>query len=356
MRAPWRLAAGVAALSAALAGCGASLQSLPKIGGSVPGGYPVHALFADVLNLPVGAQVRIGADVVGEVTAITARDFAADLTLTLKRSTHLPVGTTAEVRFDNPLGDEYVLLAPPATASAATFVAAGGTLPQRDTSTAPSVEDTFGALSLVLNGGGIGQLQTIIHELNGTFAGRQPQIRQLLGDIDTATTSLAQGHTAVDDALAAVSTLSTQLNAGGGTITAGIDAAAPAVATLAGANQDLSDLLSALQHLGTVGTQVAQQSGAAAAADAHALLPVVQQLEAVDQQLAPELATVAQFEATTPKVAPGDYLQVAVTANVVLPPGPSTATPGAAGPTTASAGGVPAGAGAVAQLLAGGLL
>ena len=46
-------------------GCALSLQSLPKITGSSGATYPLHAVFANVLNLPDDAQVRNGAQVVG---------------------------------------------------------------------------------------------------------------------------------------------------------------------------------------------------------------------------------------------------------------------------------------------------
>ena len=112
--------------------------------------------------------------------AISTSNFQADLTLDIKTSVRLPVGTTAQVRFDDPLGDEYILLQGPRSPPTATaddssrFLAPGAAHPRElDTSTAPSVEDTFGALSLVLNGGGINQLQTIIGELNDTFNGNQ---------------------------------------------------------------------------------------------------------------------------------------------------------------------------------------
>ena len=244
----------------------------------------------------------------------------------------LLVGTTAQVRFDNPLGDEYVILVEPVPPSsspgiaAAQYLAPGAFIPETDTSTAPSVEDTFGALSLVLNGGGINQLQTIIHELNNTFNGNQPQIRSFLTTIDRGVGSLAGGRTAIDNALASIENLTRKLNGGRQTIANGINALAPAIGVLASENGQISDLLSELSDLGSIGTRVAQQSGQDSVNDVKALLPVVQQLESVSQQLGPDLSNLALFEAETPKVAPGDYLQVNVIANVLLPQGGFEAT------------------------------
>jgi len=313
------------ALVTMLGGCALSLQSLPKLSGLNAPTYELHAVFANVLNLPDDAQVRVGAEVVGQVGSISTSNFQADLTLDIKKSVRLLVGTTAQIRFDNPLGDEYVMLSEPAplptSLAVSQYIAAGSLIPESDTSTAPSVEDTFGALSLVLNGGGLNQLQTIIHELNNTFNGNQPQIRSFLTTIDQGVSSLAGGRKAIDTALASIADLTRKLNGGRQTIANGINALAPAIGVLAGENGQISDLLSELSNLGAIGTRVAQQSGQDSVNDVKALLPVVQQLESVSQQLGPDLSDLALFEAETPKVAPGDYLQVKVIANVLLPSG-----------------------------------
>ncbi|MGB7052059.1 MAG: MlaD family protein [Acidimicrobiales bacterium] len=316
------------ATAVALGGCALSLQSLPKVSGISAPTYPVYATFSNVLNLPDDAQVRIGAQVVGQVGAISTKDYQADLTLDIKRSVQLPDGTTAQVRFDDPLGDEYILLQAPPTVSTTAdgdppsqFLAAGAHIPETSTSTAPSVEDTLGALSLVLNGGGINQLQTIISQLNDTFNGNQVPIRSFLTTIDNGVSSLSGGRTAIDDALASISNLSNKLNGGRTTISNGVATLAPAIGVLASENNQISGLLTQLSNLGATGTQIAEQSGQNAVDDTHELLPVVQQLDSVSDQLAPDLNALARFEAETPKIAPGDYLQANAVVNVLLPAG-----------------------------------
>jgi phospholipid/cholesterol/gamma-HCH transport system substrate-binding protein len=310
-----------------LGGCALSLQSLPKLAGTSGGTYPVHAVFANVLNLPDDAQVRLGAEVIGAVTSISTQNYQADLTLSIEQSVRLLVGTTAQIRFDNPLGEEYVLVQAPALPSATAasgtsrFLQPGSSIGENQTSTAPSVEDTFGALSLVLNGGGLNQLQTIIHELNDTFSGNQPQIRSFLTTIDAGVKTVAGGRAVIDAALASIENLSEKLNAGRSTIANGLDTIGPAVGVLASENTDISNLLSELSDLGVIGTRVAEESGQDSVADVKDLLPVVDQLVSVSQQIGPDLSDLARFEAETPKVAPGDYLQVRVIADVLLPAG-----------------------------------
>jgi phospholipid/cholesterol/gamma-HCH transport system substrate-binding protein len=341
-------------------GCALSLQSLPKLSGTSGATYPVHAVFANVLNLPDDAQVRLGAEVIGDVSSISTRDYQADLTLSIEQS----------IRFDNPLGEEYVLVqAPPSapattTSGASRFLQPGASIAETDTSTAPSVEDTFGALSLVLNGGGLNQLQTIIHELNDTFNGNQPQIRSFLTTIDTGVSTVAGGRAAIDAALASIENLTEKLSAGRGTIANGLDTIGPAVGVLASENTQISSLLTQLSNLGVIGEKVAQESGQNSVTDAKDLLPVVTQLVSVSQQIGPDLTDLARFEAETPKVAPGDYLQVRVIANVLLPAGGFEPTVMAAGSNAGGALSLPAGsataqargAKAVSDLLEEGLL
>jgi virulence factor Mce-like protein len=324
-------------LAVLLSGCALSLQTLPKITSTNGPTYAVRAVFANVLNLPDDAQVRVGAEVVGQVSAISTSNFQADLTLQIDKNVRLLTGTTAQIRFDNPLGDEYVLLQAPATASAGgSALPPGAVIAESDTSTAPSVEDTFGALSLVLNGGGLNQLQTIIHELNDTFNGNQPQIRSFLTTIDRGVQSVTNGRAVIDAALQSIEQLSLKLNAGRSVIANGIDTIGPAIGVLASENSQFSKLLGELSNLGAIGTRVAEQSGQNSVNDVKDLLPVVQQLVSVSQQLGPDLTDLARFEAETPKVAPGDYLQVRVIANVLLPAGGYE--PGSFGTASASAG------------------
>jgi phospholipid/cholesterol/gamma-HCH transport system substrate-binding protein len=316
------------AASAALSGCGLSLQQLPKLG-KLTNTYPLRADFADVLNLPSDAQVREGAQVVGQVGGERVSNFQADLVLNIRRSVQIPTGTVAQVRFDNPLGEEYILLTPPAAPSGSNL-APNAILTLADTGTAPTVEDTLGALATVLNGGAVGQIGTIVHELNRAFSGRQPQIRQLISQIDLAVRSFNGSSSSIDGALNAISNLAAALNAGRATLTTGLDTIGPAIGVLANENGQFSQLLSAFHQLTTTASAVATQSGQNTVTAIKSLLPVVQQVVGVEQQLGPDLGDLSAFEALVPKLAPSNYLQVAVTADVVLPKEPSNVTVAAA--------------------------
>jgi phospholipid/cholesterol/gamma-HCH transport system substrate-binding protein len=300
------------------------------------GTYPVHATFADVLNLPIGAQVRDGPRVVGSVTSMSARDYRADVELRIKKSYRISVGATAEVRFDNPLGDQYVELHEPQTVRAGDYIPAGGRLTIADTAAAPTIENTLGAFATVLNGGGIGNIESIAHELNLMFQGNQPQIRALLGNLDVAATDLAGGIGPVDDALDALADLSKQLNAGGDTLPKALSSLTKSLSILAGQDSQISQLLAGLKDFGAEGNEVIAASGDQTVQAIKDLVPVVQQIVQVNDQLSPALSNLKALEAQVPTVTKGGYVEISATLPVQISSAPS-GVDGVAGVSSAAA-------------------
>ncbi len=314
-----RLLVAAASLALICSGCNFSLQALPKFSSQTGPFYKIHATFANVLNLPADAQVRTGVATIGQVSSITTNNFKANLTLEIRTNIKLPVGTTGQVRFDSPLGDEYVVLVPPTNRPKGPYLTNGANLSERDTSSAPSIEDALAALSTLLNGGGLDQLHTITTNLNDTFNGNQSQLRDLITQITNAVSSLSDHKSDIDNALTSIGALSQALNQGVPVITTGLDTITPAINVLASENGDINQLLTSVTNLANVANNILDQSGSQLVGDVNQLLPVVNQLVSVDQQLGPDLSDIANFEQLTPKIAPGDYLQVSLNANAQFP-------------------------------------
>jgi phospholipid/cholesterol/gamma-HCH transport system substrate-binding protein len=316
------------ALALGASSCGLSLQSLPKIGGVSGPTYGLTATFANVVNLPANAQVRTGAFSVGYVSAIKVHDFQAIVTMRIKKDVRLPVGTTAAINFDTPLGEDFVLLqAPQPAMPGAQLLGDGSRIPESDTATAPSVEDAFGALGALLNGGGIDQLQTIISQTDLALDGNQQKIRSLLESLNATVTSFAQNSPSIDNALTAIAALSKTLNDGSTTITNGIATIGPGVAVLGQENQDLAGLLTQIDRLSSAANNIIEASATGTVQTVKALQPLLGQLISVQQQLGPALTSIDAFERNTPKITPGDYVQLAINATVQVPPVPADALP-----------------------------
>lgn len=324
MRARRAIAAAGAAVM--LSSCGISLQSLPKFGGVSGPTYTVKATFANVVNLPANADVRVGSFTVGYVSAIALRNFRALVTMKIKTSTKLPVGTTASVRFDTPLGEDFIYLQPPSPQTGP-YLRSGSSIPESDTATAPSVEDLFAALGTLLIGGGIDQLQTIITQTNLAFAGNQPKIRALIDNLNSSITYFTDNAPSIDNALTAMANLAQVLNQGTRTITQGIATIGPAVGVLANESQDIDNLVTQLDSLSNAANSIIDASAAGTIQTVQALDPLLNQLTSVQQQLGPALAAISALERNTPRAVPGDYVQLSINATVEVPPVPSDAPP-----------------------------
>jgi phospholipid/cholesterol/gamma-HCH transport system substrate-binding protein len=309
---------GVVAAAVLGTGCGLSFQALPKPGGVSGPTYNVTAVFGNVLGLPVQARVLVGADQVGQVSSITTSHFKADLTLTIRSAIKIPRGTTAQILFVAPLGDEFIQLFPPSGTPHGPYLTNGSVLPQRATSSAPSIADTLAALGALLNGGGLSQLQTIITNLNQALGGHQQQIRQIVDDLSFTATALNANKADVDNALASLATLSAQLAKGDATIANGIDTIGPAVAVLSSENQDFQNLLTATNNLSNAADSIVTQSSSSILGTIRQLDAVVNQMVGVESQLGPTLTDLTKFETQTKKIAPGNYLQLSLDGTAIV--------------------------------------
>jgi phospholipid/cholesterol/gamma-HCH transport system substrate-binding protein len=310
--------AALAALALLTSACGLSLQALPKPGGLSGNSYQIKAVFSNVLNLPIQARVLIGANQVGEVAGISTHDFKADLVLSIKADTKIPVGTTAQILFVDPLGDEFIQLHPPTTATA--DLKPGATLPETDTDSAPSIADTLAALGTLLNGGGLNQLETIVTQANQALNGHQTQIRTILTDVSATVTSLNQNTPAVDAALQNLANLSTQLAKGDEAISTGLDTIGPAVAVLANENAQFNQVLASVNQLSNIAESTVNQSSNSLVATVKQFDAILNQMVGVESQLGPTLTDLSTFEQRTKKIAPGNYLQLSLNGTAVVEP------------------------------------
>jgi len=190
----WRrvgVAALAALLAAALSGCGvlrdfhgANSLPLPGTKGGGPGAYTVQAQLPDVQNLKQNSRVRVNDVTVGNVTKVELQGWHALVTMTLDGDVNLPANATATIGQTSLLGSVHVELAAPKDVPAAGKLSNGSLIPLSAGRAYPSTEQTLAAVSLVLNGGGLGNVQDITKALSTAFSGREKDLRSLLGQLD----------------------------------------------------------------------------------------------------------------------------------------------------------------------------
>src|SRR5690606_4937160 len=105
----------------------------------------------------------------------------------------------------------------------------GDIIPLDRTGLNPEVEDVLGALSVVLTGGGVGQLQTITQELNQLMSGRTGELKSLLGRLNTFVGTLDSQKGDIIGAMESINGLSSTLVGEKKVITSALDSVGPAV-------------------------------------------------------------------------------------------------------------------------------
>jgi phospholipid/cholesterol/gamma-HCH transport system substrate-binding protein len=148
----------------------------------------------------------------------------------------------------------------------------------------PEVEEVLGALSFLLSGGGIGQLQTITHELNEMMEGRTGKIKDVLGRVNTLVATLDSQRGDIVQALDSINELSKTLVAEKKTIGAALDAAGPAINVLRNQHDQLVQMLKELDKLGVVGTRVVNEIKDDLIAELKHLEPVLRHLADTDRE------------------------------------------------------------------------
>ncbi|MCT7657143.1 MCE family protein [Mycobacterium deserti] len=191
-----RIAAAALALAAVagLSGCsqwrGANSLPLPGTEGGGAGSYTVQAQLPDVDNIERNSRVRVGDVTVGNVTKIERQGWNALVTMTINGDVNLPANATAAVGQTSLLGSLHIELAPPTDAPSEGTLKDGALIQLASGSIFPSTEQALASVSLLLNGGGIAQVQEITRELSTAFRGRESDLRSLIGELDTFVTYL----------------------------------------------------------------------------------------------------------------------------------------------------------------------
>ncbi|MGH4016979.1 MAG: MCE family protein [Pseudonocardiaceae bacterium] len=326
---PVLVRACVLVLAGALtAGCGVlegGLQGVPLPGGVDTGDdpYQVTVEFADVLELVPQSLVKVNDVSVGTVRDIELApgSWRAMVTLELHRTVELPANAVARVRSTSLLGEKFVDLAVPTAEPPRGRLADGDLIPVQRTGRATEVEEVLGALSLLLNGGGIEQIRVIATELNAALDGNEPQIRALLSDLDTLVSGLDARKAEINRALDGLNRLSATLAAQRGQIATALDGLGPGVAVLADQRAQLTGMLAALDRLSVVATDTINRSRDDVLADLRLLRPTLQQLAAAGEDLPNALEIIATYPFTDGAVREaftGDYANLYVRADLNL--------------------------------------
>ncbi|WP_394434617.1 MCE family protein [Streptomyces sp. SGAir0957] len=289
------------------------VEDLPLPGGADLGAHPytITADMKDVLSLVPQSAVKVNDVAVGRVTDIRLAgggQWAARVTMKVNGDVKLPAGTSARLEQSSLLGEKYVQLVAPKDGTGA--LAAGDRIPISRTGRNSEVEEVFGALSLLLNGGGVNQLKTITSELNSALGGRESQVRSTLRRVNTLVTDLDDHRGDITAALDGVNRLSATLAHRKEDVGTVLTDLSPGLKTLEKQRGSLMTMLRSLDRLKGVAVETIDTGQADMVADLKAIAPTVKALADSGKDLPDSLQVLLTYPFTDEVLrgVKGDYL------------------------------------------------
>jgi phospholipid/cholesterol/gamma-HCH transport system substrate-binding protein len=312
----------------ALSGCGAlrdfrgaNTFPLPGTKGGGPGHYTIQVQMPDVQNLQQNSRVRVNDVTVGNVTKIERQGWHALLTMTIDRDVDLPANATATLGQTSVLGSLHIELAAPRGVAPQGKLHNGSVIPMSSAGAYPSTEQTLGALSLMLNGGGLGQIQDLTKSLSTAFTGREQDLRSLIGQLDKF---VAYVNDQKDDIIAATNSLNNlavQFAEQKPVIDKALKALPEALSVLKDERKNLADALDQVGKFGALAADSINQTKTNLIKELKDIGPVLQ--SAADA--GPALTRALDLFVTLPfpksmveKIVRGDYLNVSVIVDLTL--------------------------------------
>jgi phospholipid/cholesterol/gamma-HCH transport system substrate-binding protein len=317
-------AALMAVVVATMSGCsfqGANSFTLPGTKGGGPGAYTVSAQMPDVQNLERNSRVRVDDVTVGTVTNIEMQGWHALVTMKLDGNVTLPANATATLGQTSLLGSVHVALAPPTGVAPEGRLKNGSVISLPSATAYPSTERTLAALSLLLNGGGVGQVQDITKALSTAFSGREQDLRSLLTQLDKFVGYLNGQR---DDIIAATDSLNNlvgQFADQKPVVDKAIKVIPDALGVLKDERDNLSQVLGDAAKFGALAADSANNTKASLVKELNDLGPVLQSLADAGPALVRSLGFFGTFpfpKDTLSKWIRGDYANLTAVVDLTL--------------------------------------
>jgi phospholipid/cholesterol/gamma-HCH transport system substrate-binding protein len=316
--------AAVVMIATVLSGCGwHGLNSLPMPGteGKGLGAFTIHAQLPDVNNLQANSRVRVSDVTVGTVTNIERQGWHALLTIRLNGDVDLPENSTVALGQTSLLGSLHVELAPPTNTAPRGKLHEGAMLGLASASTYPSTDQTLAALSLLLNGGGVGQIQDITKAFSTAFAGRESDLHSLIGDLDRFSDN-ANGQTGdIINATDSLNNLVGKFAAQQPVVDRALQTIPDALAVLRNERDQLADAADQLAKFGALTTDSVNKSKQALVKELKDVGPVLESLANAGPALTRSLSFFTTYpfaRETVEKWFRGDYANLTAIIDLTL--------------------------------------
>ncbi len=318
-----RVAVIGALLVLTLTGCqwdGLNSLPLPGTEGRGDGAYQVQIEMPNVTTLSQNSPVMVDDVTVGSVAGIEVQNWHALVTVTLSEGVELPENVDAKIGQTSLLGSQHLALVPPTDPTGR--LTDGDVIPLRRAGAYPTTEQTLSSLSVVLNGGGLAQIQDITTELNNAVGGREDSIRDLLPRLDELVSSLDGQRGDIIDAMSGIDRLAVNVQNQNATLTRALNEIPPALDVLIAQRPNITNAFTSLGQLSDVVSRLIETSGADLQTNISSLTPVLNALANSGNALTDVLSVLLTYpfpQEGINNVMRGDYANLGMTIDVSLP-------------------------------------
>ncbi|MDP7733943.1 MCE family protein [Mycobacterium paragordonae] len=309
-----------------LPGCGSDWHglnslTLPGTSGGGPDSYTIQAELPDVVNIQENTRVRVDDVNIGNVTKIEVQDWHALVTMRINGDVRLPANATAKIGQTSLLGSMHIELAPPKDQPPVGQLKNGSVIPLSHASMYPTTEQTLASVSVLLNGGGLAQLQEITQSVAKAFAGRENDMRSLLQQLDVF---IAGTNKQTDDIIAASENLNAlvgQFAAKDPAVDRALTTVPKALAVLAKERGQIADAIDQLGKFSAIAADTLRQSKESLVNNLRQIEPVLRRLADAGPALTKGLEGLTTYPWPTSTVTNwfrGDYANLTMIVDLTL--------------------------------------
>ncbi len=320
-----RVVAAGACVAVTVSGCGfQGVNSLP-LPGAVGRGADAEVYRVEIENvatLEPNSPVMIDDVVVGSVRSMAVKDWHAQVEISVKPGVRVPANAVASVGQTSLLGSMHLALNPPPGEQPEGALPPGTTISLNDSSTYPTTEQTLAALSAVVNGGGLGQIGDVLHNLSGALDGRAGQIRELLTRLDRFVGVLDAQRDSLVSSIQSLNRLASTFADQRDEITRALDRIPPAIDVLVAERPRLTTALSKLGTFSNTATEFVSDSQEDLVRNLKNLEPAIKAFADVGPDLNAVLEYAAHFPFTQSfidRAIRGDYYNLFGVVDLTIP-------------------------------------
>ncbi|MGV0606783.1 MCE family protein [Mycolicibacterium sp. XJ1904] len=309
----------------AMTGCtfeGVNSLPLPGTVGRGEGAAVYHVQVANVGSLEPNSPVMLGDVVVGSIGKMKVTNWHADIEVSVRPDVVIPANVVATVGQTSLLGSMHLALDPPLGQAPSGTLKPGSTVGLDRSSTYPSTEQTLSSLSVVVNGGGLGQMGDIVREFNAALNGRENQIRDLLVRLNDFVGMLDAQRDDINASITAMDRMSGTFAAERDVITNALQRIPPALDVLIKERPRITEALERLGRFSDTATGLINDTKDDIVRNLANLEPTLRALADVG----PELGTVLAYAPTFPytqsfidRAIRGDYMNQFIIFDFTIP-------------------------------------